>query len=498
MKELKFKCTLKSDVILNVKSASEGNQQTLDFIPGNNFLGIAASRLYYDENKMYEHRLTMEESFEYFHSGKVCFGDAHPAAQENKDKRTLRVPASMFYPKMKKASELCYIHHFYNRANDTSDDGHPMQLKQCRSGFYAFSDKDKIGYPTKIEKDFAIKSAYDRERRRSKDEAMYGYESLDKGQVFYFSVEIEDDKYKDNIVTALCGERHIGRSRSAQYGLVKIEEFDYSETTSSNQCIFIGEKKYVAIYADSRLIFLDQYGMPTFQPTAQQLGLDAEAEIDWEKSQIRTFQYAPWNFKRQTFDTDRCGIEKGSVFIVACTNCPTESRYVGCYQNEGFGKVIYNPDFLGLAKDAKNGEALYTIEETKEVNIKETLNDVTTPLLKYLDNQQKDAETKLAIYKLVNDFVDNKKSIFKQESFASQWGAIRSYAMQYKTKQELDSVLFTEDTGYLMHGVAQDKWEDRGRFTAFKRFFDGLSNDNAREALINLASQMAKECRKEK
>lgn len=46
MTTLQFKCTLLSDVILNQKAATEGPNQTLDFIPGSNFLGIVASKLY--------------------------------------------------------------------------------------------------------------------------------------------------------------------------------------------------------------------------------------------------------------------------------------------------------------------------------------------------------------------------------------------------------------------------------------------------------------------
>lgn len=46
MNVLRFKCTLLSDVILNQKSATEGTNVTLDFIPGNCFLGIVAGVLY--------------------------------------------------------------------------------------------------------------------------------------------------------------------------------------------------------------------------------------------------------------------------------------------------------------------------------------------------------------------------------------------------------------------------------------------------------------------
>ena len=72
MKRKVYRCTLLSDIIINQKAATEGNQNTLDFIPGSNFLGIAASAIYPDPD------LTDSEKMEIFHSGHVRFGDAHP------------------------------------------------------------------------------------------------------------------------------------------------------------------------------------------------------------------------------------------------------------------------------------------------------------------------------------------------------------------------------------------------------------------------------------
>ena len=511
MKELKYKCTLLSDVILNVKSSTEGNQQTLDFIPGNNFLGIVASQLYFDE-KHSNDRMNNEDSWLVFHSGKVRFGDAHPVAEDYDTIRTLRIPASMFYPKMKKASQECYIHHFYNRDNDDKGENKgPQQLKQCRSGFYVFCNN--TGHPSAIDKQFAIKSAYSRTNRRSKDECMYGYESLCKGMVLLFSVEMDDncdELLKNKIKSALCGKRHIGRSRTAQYGLVEIEETDYNEVESSKETLDIDGKKYVAVYADSRLIFLDEYGQTTFQPTIEQLGLAGDASICWEKSQVRTFQYAPWNFKRQAYDTDRCGIEKGSVFIVNCSKCPSHSQYVGSYRNEGFGKVIYNPDFLGVKPNA-NGEARYTIEESKDKkDLKLICPSIKgNALLTYLEDQKQKADMELDVYTKVNQFVDKYSKKFLVESFASQWGTIRSIAMKWHKKEDLNRELLDKpverngkviNEAYLVHGVAKDKWEESGRLKAFKEFFNDeeLNDSNIRLALINLASQMAKLYRKEK
>lgn len=503
MKTLKFKCKLLSDVILNQKAASEGANSTLDFIPGSNFLGIVAAK-YADFG---------DAAMEVFHSGKVRFGDAHPVCKGHDVMRTLRVPASMYYPKLKKASEVCYIHHEYDRDKE-GDGGNPQQLKQCRQGFYAF--ENSAGFKAETSTNFALKSAYDREARRSKDSQMFGYEALDKDAEFYFSVEVDTDHLTDKIRAALLGKHNIGRSRTAQYGLVELEECNFEETRSRD----IKADGYVTVYADGRLIFIDDNGEPTFRPTAKELGLDS-GEIDWERSQVRTFQYAPWNGKRKTRDADRCGIEKGSVFVVSgCKAQDLKSRYVGAYRNEGFGRVIYNPEFLDTADNAFNGQAKFKLKEG-EGKAKETKKPTlipadkinNSPLLNYINRAIRDKEEDEYIRKKVNKFVEDNTDRFKKdrERFASQWGAIRTIAMQYKTYDKIWEQLFTktkvkyekrgpEPAAYLTHGVAKDKWSKGGRKNALEDFIKEIheskyENDITAMALINLASEMAKICK---
>lgn len=499
MKTLKFKCTLLSDVILNQKAASEGANNTLDFIPGSNFLGIVAAK-YADFGNA---------AMEVFHSGKVRFGDAHPVCKDNDGMRTLRVPASMYYPKLKKASEICYIHHEYSRDKDTEGDGrNPQQLKQCRQGFYAF--ENGAGFKAETSTNFALKSAYDREARRSKDSQMFGYEALDKGAVFYFEVEVDSDDLAETISAALLGERNIGRSRTAQYGLVKIEKYDFTEAQSRSP----KADGYVTVYADGRLIFIDDNGEPTFRPTAKDLGLDS-GEIDWERSQVRTFQYAPWNGKRKTRDADRCGIEKGSVFVISgCKAQDLKSRYVGAYRNEGFGRVIYNPEFLDTADNASNGQARFKLKEgekeatgTKKPTLIPADKINNSPLLNYINRAIRDKEEDEYIRKKVNKFVEDNTDRFKKdrELFASQWGAIRTIAMQYKDGKVIKDRLFVQakekkDCGYLVHGVAKDKWSSGGRKDLLEKFLKEMDKsgygDITAKALINLASEMAKICKK--
>lgn len=485
MSTLKFRCTLLSDVILNQKAATVGPNKTLDFIPGSNFLGIVASK--YDELDK------AGKAMEVFHSGNVRFGDAHPSLPDS-GFRGLKVPAAMFHPKLGKASEELYIPHRIPHLDD--NDLKKKQLKQCREGFYDFSASEALRVSTHV--NFAIKSAYDKDTRHSKDEQMYGYQSLQKGLVLYFEVETMDETLAGYIKKTLEGKKRIGRSRTAQYGLVEITEHDFKEVNSQK-----ANGEYVEVYADGRLIFLDEHGVPTFRPTAEQLGL--QGTVCWEKSQIRTFQYAPWNFKRQCFDTDRCGIEKGSVIVVKTDACPEHSQYVGSYKNEGFGKVIYNPSFLATDE---NGKAIVTLLDEQHGNTLMPLTpSASTPLLCYLQEKQRQERVEEEVYEKVNKWVADNAPLFKGNTFASQWGTIRSIAMKYRSKQALQYELFDKTRkkydkqvpdAYLTHGVAAEKWAERRRKAKFEDFVKGLTDENAQIAIINLAAEMAKRCKEKR
>lgn len=508
MKFKQFKCTLLSDVVINQKAATEGKQETLDFIPGSNFLGIAAGELYPDNE------LSPEQKGLLFHSGLVRFGDAHPALN---DKRSLRVPAAWFIPKISNEEnrDLLLVHHHIHDFNPYKEE----QPKQCRVGFYCFDEQEKIAKEVSVNRTFALKSAYDKNYRRSRDEQMYGYQSLDKGLEFIFEVCINKDKVtsdlQEKIEKSLNGIRRVGRSKTAQYGLVKIESLSDWNTIAKVQF----EGNSVVLYADSRLIFLDEYGNSTFTPQPVDFnlrGVDHSAEkpfIDWEKSQIRTFQYAPWNSIRQARDTDRCGIEKGSVIVVRNVKWSDDfNGYVGFYQNEGFGKVLVNPSFLESQGENANGKALYKFErkesikslsqEEEENAVEEEIGQLKQSedkLLKYLGVRKEQEFIRNKIYKLVNGFLENKENIHPfiskdKEKFASQWGTIRNIAMRSLSYEELHQQLFEGPNAYLKHGIAKEKWEEYDRIGILNRFFTSLDEEYARLALVNLAAEMAKKC----
>lgn len=492
---MKFKCELLTDVILNQSAATEGPNKTLDFIPGSCFLGILA-QAYGTEHAEWD-----ADANELFFSGKVRFGDAHPAVRTVgglSNMRSLHVPASMYHPKMKKASECCYIHH--RTSKEAWKDGQP---KQCRKGFYDFSTEN--ARPAVIDTAFAIKSAYDADLRTSKDEQMYGYESLRKGLVLYFSIDTDDDT-PDETNTWISdrltdGVKRIGRSRSAQYGLVQITPCEFKEI--NNGTSEAGDD-YITVYADGRLIFLDENHLPTTTPTVEQLlGDGSSGKIDWEKSQVRTFRYSPYNGKRHCFDATRLGIEKGSVFVIKKNDneeWKTDRRLVGSYRNEGFGKVIYNPDFLACDS---NGSAKYRLQEKPSdkknpKNLEEYAKETDSVLIKYLCGRKREEDNEQKIYDKCKKWKEENGKFFDGEQFASQWGNIRQIAMTCSSAEDIEKQIFKE---FLEKGKAKEKWSERGKKEKLHDFFKALNKEpfddtDVKHALINLAAMMAKECRK--
>lgn len=467
---LQFKATLLSDVVLQQSSATLGANSTLDYIPGACFMGIVASKAYKEYG---ECPLT----YKLFHSGKVHFGDANPAHGSH---RASRIPLAMYRPKFSLETENCFIHHTIKDFEKLADE----QLKQCRRGYYDFVDtRHAEGIP--VEKEIALKSARDKNFRSSAEGQMFCYESLNQGQEFLFEVETDDLEIKEMVSKALVGIHRVGRSRSAQFGLVKIEETSFENP----KCLANQLDEDVVVYADSRLIFFDEFGLPTCQPNASDLGIKSpDAKIDWTRSQVRQFSYCPWNFKRQCFDAELCGIEKGSVLVITGAKASYEGKaIVGEHQTEGFGQIYYNPEFL-VSMPGSNGRAEAKLMKATNSPKKEAAN-VSTSLLVWLKGKSDEDILEYDVYSEINKWVANNKGIFSAELFNSQWGQIRALAMEGGTHEEIVNRI----GDYLNHGVAKKRWDKFERRKKLMDFIrDSFTDDNIQMAVINLSSEMAK------
>lgn len=499
MKRLNFKCTLLTDVIISAQTATEGEHQSLSFIPGSNFLGILAGAIYKSNPK---------DSYSLFHSGKVRFGDAHIVYDNI---RSFQIPFSWYYPKGGSLTEnQNYMLNFMSNENFKPVVASGIQLKQARDGYFtANGSESKYLSPVKT---FSQKSAHNSENRRSLESQMFGYEALQKGSEWLFYIDVDDDLIEGNStilekIKTLTGTKRLGRSKTAEFGSAAIEyipkinedvktqditpkEIELENRTVVNKEVTYEKKNYnlVLLYAESRLAFRnDETGQPTFTPTAQQLGIPIKANILWERSQIRTGVYAPWNWKRDSRDEDRVFIEKGSVFVVDISDLSEPftdeiiHQGVGLYKTDGFGKLLVNPAFLDF--DPKTGllnlqlGKIEPVEPAKEadelpadpnsistdslsVSPSEKITSTETTLIKWI-KQQNDFDK---VLKMVDVFIKNHAHKYSKVT-NSQWGNIRSFANQATNKSHLISLLFEASTddfqgGFLMHGVELKQWAD--------------------------------------
>jgi hypothetical protein len=478
MKEVFYKCSLMSDVVLNSSLATEGNMNTLDYIPGSNFLGMVASKLYA--------RLSSEEAFAIFHSGLVSFGDA---TISKANEVSYPLPFSLYMDKLNKeiGTNTVYLHHLVNTINHPkNNDGARLQLKQERLG-YVFEDGKIV---KNIEKNIAIKSAQDRTLRTSKEGAMFGFESLEKGQKFVFSIRYNEEKYIAKVEGVLKGTHRLGKSKNAEFGQVKIEK---NPLIVSNVSSF-QSADYILVYAQSNLCFINDFGQSTFEPTAEQLGLNA-GTIDWSKSQIRTHSYSPWNSKRNTTSTQRDCILKGSVFYVEGGTISAKSNQLGLHQAEGLGRVLYNPVFLKEGTQKPEAATQFSVYQIKKA--KDKVLDPKTVLGKFALRQQKAKELELEISNTIHTLIYNndKRTANLIKISSSQWGGIRAYATKAKTMDELYTKLFDNDDGYLTHGVADDKYWGRNK-GANRKYFEELFKEKIKLGTVfiaKFAAEMAKE-----
>lgn len=472
-------CKLESDIVLNSSLNTDGNMSSLDYIPGSNFLGIVASTLYStNENK--------ETSYEILHSKKVSFGDA---TISKNGLISYPVPFDFVMDKIEKTigEDPIYTHHGITERPKKKKSEGLAQLKQLREG-YLLSDSSLI---TEIEKSFSLKSAQDRDTRTSKDGQMFGFDAIQKGQEFVFSIIYQDENYINTVEKHLLGLKRLGKSKNAEFGQVNISPIEIKAAVSS-----FDANDYILVYAQSNLYFTDEFGAPTLQPKAKDLGLDGE--IIWELSQIRSFSYSPWNAKRNTTSTQRHCIAKGSVFYIKTTNKPVSNyQIVGGFQAEGLGRIIYNPSFLACntSGELSTKITLFTPEKV-EKNKKNPTSKLGLFLQKKWDLNKLELNISEKVAKQIEHLRNEHSSLIKISS--SQWGGIRAYAAKHKNHSTLETELFgsekNKNEGYLTHGVAEEKyWGKNGNLKKFRDIFDKNKEFSKTAFVEKFAAEMAKE-----
>jgi hypothetical protein len=476
MIRLNFICEFKSDIVLHSSSNTEGKVDIFDYIAGSNFLGMVAR----------DYKSFCKDAFEVFHSGSVRFGDAHIVKDNEK---TFKVPFSWFAPKGVGLDKALKNKELYNEYFLTKDEYDRFiqdnkQLKQQRVGYIT-----KSGELAKIKHNYRQKSAYDKSNRKSKDSSMFGYYSLPKGTKWAFSVEMDSDTHKEKIIELLEKSKRLGKSRSAEYGRVKIS-LDENNTTFFEQDlnpIKIDGKYYIFLYAQSRLA-LTNNGINSYRFDLESLNLGKNEKIAWDKSHIRTTRYTPYISIRDNRDPERLIIDKGSVIAIEVKENFDVSFYsksiekgLGLFLSEGHGKVVINPTFL-TTKQPKFNKSNSNNQESKKNSFNKGI------ISKWLKEQQEKEKRNYELLKSVKEFIKEHKKDIKNKK--SQWGQIRSLCSANTTSQKIYEALFSQELvnnhpkGFLLHGQAKEKWS----YSLINALRDKYSKDFDYHSFIKLLS----------
>lgn len=390
------------------------------------------------------------------------------------------------------------------------------QLKQIREGFFS-AETETFFKPTHS---FYLKSAYDSQKRRANDGQMFGYHVLPAGSKWQFDVVADNEQELKIATKALTGTQRIGRSRSAEFGLVMIEPFE--DVTLLDLFTIQEKRNEVLLFAQSNICFLNKFGQNVLVPDAEMLqdfGFPPDSTIS-PKSKVRYRLYQSWNSKRFNRDHDRQIVEAGSVFIIRLPdNAPAFEvpPFIGSFQNEGFGAIQIDPEFL------KSSSILLDFKLNGDSEIQEKFVEKQTPNHYYPDVETADTKTAneqlLSLLKqrlkrhiqyqdvdgVVNDFVKKNAMLFEQV-LPSQWGVLRNVANGSNSDDILKKILFgfdgQEPIGFIYKGKSAGQWNKGAE--KLKSFLFGDKQPtilkqgiSVRELLTKLASQMSKERRKE-
>lgn len=348
MSRLRYRVTAVSDVLLAQSSGERNTVSTYDYIPGTTMLGIFAAK-YIKKEKLNTDDIGAANDNDKFRSifldGKVKFTNCYLVGKgaAKQEKCFQPIPRALSHEKRNTDSYL-------NQLAAGEQPGHKLA-----DGYGDLIIQDHKLVIGKVEKSLNFHHERDPETGSSKKGMIFNYEAIKSGTVFEGELIGESDSL--DTLKGLITESetlYAGRSKSAQYGAIKIQFLNDNKNevsgsvTSENMTELDGE---VAITLLSDLIIYSEYGSSTsdYNELEEYLKAKIGANLTIEKlylSQVGFENYVGhWKLKKPL---DTC-FAKGSCFVIKGANTAKlrelEVDGIGERTGEGFGQFRF--DFPG-------------------------------------------------------------------------------------------------------------------------------------------------------
>lgn len=331
--------SLDQNAVFTARAATEGDHQTLDYIPGSALLGVAAVKLYNDQRA--------GDPFRLFHSGAVRFSNAVPLTASGVP--AFPLPQVLREPKHRRGgvvdnmlnADVVRVGEDPNNAAEQYD-----ALPRCHVGSDLSIARPRTGRRLRT----ALSEG------RAATGRLFGYSHVAAGQTFAATIEadgLEDDQWK-RLLSVFDGTvLSLGRSRRAEYGgearsCVTDEKLATGLWPESTK--FDG-KSDLLVWALSDLALTDRVtGIPTLSPRLEDLfpGLGLSSALNRSQSAVGQRRYAPWNSFLGGRESERSIITAGSVlwFTSVAGDADVLPALVGQHQEAGLGRIWINPPML--------------------------------------------------------------------------------------------------------------------------------------------------------
>lgn len=247
--------------------------------------------------------------------------------------------------------------HGYSVAFDISNQDDERKVVKLKKGSFSYYDGDEL-CQFDVKKDYKFHHS-----QKINKENIFRYESISKGQRFYGIIDVSklDFELKKKIIKSMK-ERNIiylGGSRTGGYGKTEISSMETIRTFDKLQdkltYLKHGENQmnYTDIYFLSDAILRDEKHQIISSFSKEYLNDMLDVNVDNIKNDITPTIITGFNSTWQSNLPQVYGIEKGSVLrIMDCGRLDNKNilKFIkmqhGDRKQDGFGRVIINPDFL--------------------------------------------------------------------------------------------------------------------------------------------------------
>ena len=451
--------------IFSAQAITTGGHRTLDYIPGAALLGLAASRFYAESGGISDGIAPWSS----FHSGAIRFGNGYPETANGDI--AYPMPWSLHRPKGGGAVTNLAI---AARAGGT-------QYQQLRRGYLT-----EEGHIVTVRVNSGLKTAIDAETGTARTAMLFNNQFIEPGQNFIARIEADENAAAmlDRFVAFLAGtngrQHRIGRSRSAEFGLVRIERTE----TCPNR-MYAENAGAVRIWCLSD-VWLDtvERGKP---PTAADFGLTAGI-LSAAESFIHFRRYAPFNGRWRTNAPERVLIGAGSVLTFDNVEAgqPNGRRAVGLGREAGLGEIVIDAKILNCVQlelgdaAAPSGELGALAEPNSKLwafmnnrLVTESRRENAAAAANRLFEQLRDAYERAARYSGIgeNGLAGPGKT---------QWNAVANIAKKTKDNASLKAILFVGENALIAASDA-DWTKETGPGQSFRSLLESAVGDLAGE-----------------